>query len=188
MKKSKIYFLLIAVILISACGGLNEKQKKSVEDAITALNKINAGTEVGINKLEYSKMLIDAQASVNQASQDLPDEKYSELKQELKLAMEAYSDARTIWNKGGTDEALLACNIEAKEKPKDELQASINKVFVDMCNPEIFQLTVKYQIPTSELFNDIKLPAMSKKLGLTIIWKKAKEHIDRASALLNKNS
>ncbi len=184
MKNLKFYILIIAIILISACGGLTEKQKKSAEDAVSALKKINAGVEIGINNSEYSKLLIEAQASVNQATENLPDKEFDEFRQALKLATEAYSDARIVWNKAGTDKILFACEIKFPEKSKNPAEESMMGFYTSKCDPKIYQLAQKYKIPRSEIYNDVKLPAMYLDEGLSTIWKKAKEHTDRASNIL----
>jgi hypothetical protein len=184
MKKLKIYFFLIILILISACSGLNEKQRKSVEDAISALRKIDAATDVGINKPEYSKMVIDAKAAVNNASEILPD---GELKQSLQETIQNYEDADKIWFIGGTDTFVPVCLADPVIDGKDELQAELIKVF---CNPTGGEIAKKYSLPLrkpSTLEPAEGAGAVIKKEALTIIWQKAKENLKKASDLYNKS-
>lgn len=185
MKKSKFYSLIIIVILISACGGLSQKQRTSpeeaikaqkqrtsAEEAIKALKKLDAATDVGINRSEYNKMLIDAQTLVNQASENLPD---GDLKQEIKLTMEGYLDANNLWN---NTKSTFFC----ENPPKDWLQKA-------MCNPEVKHLRNKYQIPVYSSEGKIQekpdVGTVRKSEGLSIIWRSAKEHLNRASSLFN---
>lgn len=160
------------------------QQRKAVEDAINSLNKLHAGTEVGVNKVDYSRLLIESKALVNKANEGIQN---GELKQALSLAIQGYSDASIIWDKGGTDKALLAC-AEKEELSKtdstNQTQGSFDKFVRDMCNPEITMLAVKYNIPRSQVFNDMKLPGIIKNEALTIIWNASTAHTNRASELL----
>lgn len=184
MKNLKIWLLFTLTITLFACGGKNEqqiKENKSAEEAISALKKTDAATDVGINKLDYSRMLIDTLSTVNQASEKLPD---SELKQEIKSAMDAFMDAKTLWNIMGEDTTFYAC----EKQPDTSKEDTIMKGFLELsCNPEGGNLMRKYKIPLhpypkQQTIEDGK-GVIEKKEGVAIIWKKAKEHIDRASTL-----
>jgi hypothetical protein len=74
---------------------LSEKQKAAASDAIKAIGKIEAGAQVGVNFQQYGQLVIDAKAVVNEAMQILPS---GELLTNLEEAMDAYKDARTVWN------------------------------------------------------------------------------------------
>lgn len=200
MKKLRVYFLLISVILFSACGGLSEKElkeKKSAEDALTALKKIVAATEVEINKIEYSKMLIDTQAATNQAIEVLPD---GELEKEIKLAMESFLDANTLWNIMKEDALIYVCQEEFEKQPRFKVDPSDSEdkksrmnlgkdMFELMCNKEGGELMRKYKIPMRDYKTKEETTKdagqVVKEEGLKIIWKKAKEVTDRASTLYN---
>ena len=185
MKNIKIHFLLILVILISACGGLTEKQKKSVDDAISALNKLDAGTQVGINKIVYSKMLIEAQALVNQSSSNLSDKRYEELRKELNLAMESYLDAKQLWEIMKNDTGFyVMCNDSPPKKDPAESNTKLDNLF---CDPEGKILRDKYNLtvrdPKTKEIRADKSGEIFKKEGISIIWGTAKGHLDRASSL-----
>ncbi|OLE52247.1 MAG: hypothetical protein AUG51_19025 [Acidobacteria bacterium 13_1_20CM_3_53_8] len=96
--KSMARLTAVAVIfmqLLIACGGLSSKQKTAAGDALKALRKIEAATQVGVNYQQYGQLVIDAKAQVNEASSALPD---GELKKELNATMEAYADAGQAWS------------------------------------------------------------------------------------------
>lgn len=95
MKHVKLYSLLLMITVISACNGDNQKQKTSAIEAIKSLKKIEAATQVGMNKAKYSDLLIEAKTAVNQAKGVLPD---NELKKELDSAMNCYVDAGIFWD------------------------------------------------------------------------------------------
>lgn len=95
MKKIQLYFFIVITLFISACNQVDEKQKKAAEEALTALKKLQAAVQVGMNKVQYSNLLIEAQSAVNQAHQVLPD---GELKKALNDTVETYTDANNVWN------------------------------------------------------------------------------------------
>jgi hypothetical protein len=72
-----------------------EKQKAAATDAIKSLGKIKAAVEVGVNLRQYSQLVIDAKAAVNEAEGTLP---AGEMLITLKSAIDAYRDALTVWN------------------------------------------------------------------------------------------
>jgi hypothetical protein len=95
MKPGRIWLIVgLVVVLLTACGGLSSKQQAAVDEALKALKKVDAATSVGVNYQQYGSLVIDAKASVNEASALLPD---GELKKELAAAMEAYADAADAW-------------------------------------------------------------------------------------------
>jgi hypothetical protein len=76
-------------------GILSDKQKSAVADAIKALARIQAAVQVGVTFPKYSELVIDAKAAMNEAERLLP---RGELLTNLDVAMQAYSDASTVWN------------------------------------------------------------------------------------------
>ena len=72
-----------------------EAQKEAATEALRALKKIQAATQVGVTFFEYGPLVIEAKAIVNQASSVLP---LGDLRTELELAMDAYADARAAWD------------------------------------------------------------------------------------------
>jgi hypothetical protein len=75
---------------------LNEKQKAAAMDAIKALGRIEAATEVGVNYQQYGQLVIDAKAVVNEAERILP---AGSLLTNLREAMDAYRDAGRDWDR-----------------------------------------------------------------------------------------
>ncbi len=180
MRNSKIYFLFIITILFSACGGLNEKQEKSVETALTALRKIDASTEVGINKSEYSKKVIDAKVAVANASELLPN---GELKQSLQDTLQNYIDADSVIFIGGADTYIPICVGKPSTEGKNSVEIEIANIF---CNPTASEIAKKYNIQmrkakTLEPVSGAGI--LVKKEAISIIWNKAKENLKNASSL-----
>lgn len=163
-----------------ACGGLSGKQRKAVDEALTELRKLDAATDVGVSKMEYSKMLISAQAASNNAIEVLPD---GELKNEIRESMQGYVDAKTFWNIMKDDDSFFAC--ETQPPPDAD---NINQRLTDLlCNPEGGELVRKYKIPLREFktgqLSTTGKGAVSKKEGMSRIWQSTKEHVQRASSL-----
>jgi len=71
------------------------KQNAVANDAIKALKKIRAATQVGVPFREYNRLTIEAKAEVDDTLSVLPD---GELKKEISLAMDAYADASKVFN------------------------------------------------------------------------------------------
>ncbi len=67
---------------------------KETTEAVAALQKLQAATQVGVNYQTYGQLLIEAKAKVNEAVKSLPD---GELKTEMSGAMDSYADAATVW-------------------------------------------------------------------------------------------
>lgn len=182
MKNIKIHFLLILVILISACGGLTEKQKKSVEDSISALNKLEAATDIGISKSEYSRMLIDAIPVVTKANESLPD---GDLKQEIKITMDAYLDAKELWDILKDDSSFYVMCSDSP--PQKEVSESVKMIIELSCDPKGKILRDKYNLtvrdPKTKEIKADKSGEIFKKEAISIIWETAKKHLDRVSSI-----
>lgn len=85
---------LLAMSLLAGCGKLSAKQKTATNEAIEALGKLKAATQIGVNFQQYGSLLIEAKAKVNSAAEILPD---GELKKSLEDSVQAYADAHTYW-------------------------------------------------------------------------------------------
>jgi hypothetical protein len=187
------------MFLIASCGtksGLTEKQDEIAKDAIEELNKISAATEIGINKIEYSKMLIDAKSKVNQVSQDLPD---GELKQKIEEAMENYIDAYILWDeldelKSQDIQSLIVCLDQQNPEKEDLNESPLGKVADTfgrlICNPVAKGIVIKYkEIPVRDFDGKITDKAdirfnLNKKEGISFIWFQATKNIKNATSLL----
>lgn len=152
-----------AIVNAPVGSNLSAEQKSTVGDAVKLLRKVDAATEVGVSYAQYGPMLIDAQASVNEASTSLPE---GELKNELKLAIEGYKDAYLAWqvtNKHGFISV-------GRSVPPGMAEGS--------------HLVKKYSIPLTFPNDPEKISLVSKGDALNTIWKVARTHIDKASSLL----
>jgi hypothetical protein len=135
----------------------------SVEQALRALRKIAGAIEVGVNHLQYSALVIDAKSAVDEALASLPD---GELKEELKAAMEAYTDAGTVWNKiVGTDHGPGQI-VLASRYGKHEPMWSIHEKYSVPAEPG----TTGSTIISADLMQDT-------------IWKAARAHLDKATTV-----
>jgi hypothetical protein len=101
MRLVQLVLVILAVSLLAGCNQSTGEQQTKKEssppaalDAIKALWKIESATQVSVNYIQYSQLVIDAKAQVNEASAVLPD---GELKTELNAAMDAYADVVLVW-------------------------------------------------------------------------------------------
>lgn len=90
----KIKSLTVAIILISVSAlsvflvSCAKAPTKETTDAVAALQKLQAATQVGVNYQTYGQLLIEAKAKVNDAVKSLPE---GELKTEISGAMDSYA-------------------------------------------------------------------------------------------------
>ena len=95
----KIKSLTLPIILISLIAvsmflfSCAKAPTKETTEAVAALQKLQAATQVGVNYQTYGQLLIEAKAKVNEAVKSLPD---GELKTEMSEAMDSYADAATV--------------------------------------------------------------------------------------------
>lgn len=88
-------FIFIAATVFFSCSEVSPKQRVAADEALKALRKIVAATQVGVNYMKYGSLVIDAQAEVNEVLPVLPD---GDLKKEMSAAIEAYADAAQVWS------------------------------------------------------------------------------------------
>lgn len=127
--------------------------------ALKALRKLNSATEAGVSYVRYESLAIDAKAEVDEALTGLSNE---ELKKELKLAAEAYTDALLVW--------------------REMLERDGNYIYYDSEVGEI--LVKKYRLPVPSDQTYIISSDYSRSAALTQVWGAGSKHIERASALL----
>jgi hypothetical protein len=134
-----------------------------VEQALRGLRKLAGAVEVGVNHLQYSALVIDAKAPVDEALASLPD---GELKEQLKAAMDAYTDAGTVWNHiveaRGTRQVVLA----SRDRGRQEPMWSIHEKYSVPAEPDTYGFTIISADPMQD-----------------IIWKAARAHLDKATTL-----
>lgn len=80
--------------LARAVDGRAEKERAAANEAVKALGKIQAATQVGVNYSHYGELVADAKASVNESLRVLP---AGTLADHIKSAMDAYQDAGDVW-------------------------------------------------------------------------------------------
>jgi hypothetical protein len=127
----------------------------AIDNALKSLRKMASAIDVGLNFQEYGKRILDLKFEVEEEIAKLPD---SELKQEIKLCLQAYIDAATAWNETLRYDFLLT-----KYEPGKTLQQ-------------------KYAIPPMDKSNE----TIDKNTTIQVIWKTARKHLDRSTELQNK--
>lgn len=160
---------LVVAYLLTACGGLSAKQQAAASDAVTALRRLEAASQVKPSLAQYNQLVIEAKARVNEASAVLPD---GELKQELNAAMEAYGDAAVAWA------AMQRTFLTDDREPGKTLGPKYG-LYLDSTTAG----TREYLEGLERLTNPNYESAHMKGV-LGRIWAVGKGHLDRASALL----
>ena len=131
--------------------------ESTLAEALRALRKIQAATDVGINFSEYGELVVEAKAAVNEAIAEMGD---STLSKELQAAMQAYADASTAWNLSMKDSASFR-----------------GYSFFVYEGSEGRHLDTKYR------FTKSTSGVADKQNALNTIWAVAKAHLDRATQL-----
>jgi hypothetical protein len=73
---------------------LDTKNATAINNVLKALHKINGVTEIDISYSLYGEKVVDTKGEVSENLFDVPD---GDIKNELQKAMDAYSDALSIW-------------------------------------------------------------------------------------------
>jgi hypothetical protein len=147
------------------CKSLSSEQQRELANAIDALRKIEAATQVGVNYANYGSLLIEAKAKVNKASTVLPD---SEVKGELNGAMDAYADAGSAWaDKIQFDGAILTDFGSGKTLIQ---KYGLLGLLVKQCD------------------DDADVDRVDADALMQMIWVYAREHLNRASNLVDNGS
>jgi hypothetical protein len=134
---------------------LTGREVVAVRGALRALRRLAAAEAVAPDYDEYGRLLLDVKGDVDDHLSDLGP---GEVRDEIELALEAYTDLRVAWN---TTRGFLAMPA-ALYQPQRTLIA-------------------KYGIPINTRGD---IPLMDFKGAIFAIFKAAREHIDRASAQL----
>jgi hypothetical protein len=130
-----------------------DKNKNAIDNALKSLRKLAAATEVGVSFREYGTRLIDVKTEIEEL---LPDISEGNVKEEIKLAMEAYADASKVWN--------------------EMIKTGNGDLFPDYEPWKTLQQ--KYSIPTYRYSN---LHLMTVDKSLKAIWAAANQHIENAA-------
>lgn len=116
MNKIKFLAFVLVCCFIISCSVSKEKQ--SVDEALSALRKIEAATQVGVSYEKYGELLIEAKAKVNEATKILPP---GDLSANLFLTMKNYEIAQIAWRTLNSASPNSSREIEIiKEATKDK--------------------------------------------------------------------
>jgi hypothetical protein len=159
----KIKYVTAAIILALVCAvsvlltSCAHGPTKETLEAVMALKKIQAATQVGVSYQQYGLLLIEAKAKTNEATAALPD---GALKTDLTTTMDSYADAGTVW---GIKIQRYSLHDDGSEPDKS--------------------LIAKYQIPVAP-DKYTKRFAVDADDALQIIWRRADTHLAEVSKLV----
>jgi hypothetical protein len=134
---------------------LTAKEVSAARAALKDLRKLAAAESVAPSYDDYIKLLLAVKGEVDDYLADIPP---GEVRDEVGLALEAYQDLQQAWN---MTRGLLAAPVIGYEPQRT--------------------LIIKYGIPIDRRGD---MPLMDFKGAVFMIFKAAREHIDRASTLL----
>lgn len=151
---------LVIALLMGSCSESPQKKAARIAadkaaEALTALRKVQASTEVGSTRLQYEPLVIEAKAKVNEASSALPE---GQLKIELIAAIDAYADALQTWQAARNNSVLA---IRYWSQADDMIK--------------------KYNLMTKSADGEDYVVLQD---TLNKIWAAATGHVDRAASLL----
>jgi hypothetical protein len=92
-----VSLIIFGLVGLFGCGqkpGLTTEQVNLYKDAVQTLRKIEASTQIGVNAQQYSTLVIDAKAKVNDALRVLP---LGDLRNKLSETMDTYTDVMVFW-------------------------------------------------------------------------------------------
>jgi hypothetical protein len=89
--------LMLIVMLLTVFSFVELAYGQSAKDAIKALKKIEARTETGITKKDYSAALADTKVEVNLFLESKAGKKNPQLTDHIKKALYLFEIANTIW-------------------------------------------------------------------------------------------
>lgn len=72
-RKSLLLAMITVIVPAASCGQSSTKQKSLAMDAVKALRKLEASTQVHPSYTQYNALVIDAKAEVNELARVLPD-------------------------------------------------------------------------------------------------------------------
>ena len=136
---------------------LTTNEATAARAALRELRRLAAAESVAPSYDGYVKLLLAVKGEVDDYLADI---RPGEVRDEIGLALEAYQDLQRAWN---TTRGLLAAPVIGYEPQRT--------------------LIVKYGIPIDRRGD---MPLMDFKGAVFVIFKAAREHIDRASALLRR--
>jgi len=132
-------------------------QSESARNALRILKRLDAATEIGINRQDYGNRLIDAKVDFDEHLGNVPQ---SIFRDELSIAFQAYLDAAQAWNQMGTYDFLL-----------------VN-------TPLGHSLVQRWQLKVDNTGN---IPSLPKETLLNQLWLIGKTHARSANEILNQS-
>lgn len=141
--------------LITKINRISSEDITKIKSALKALKKLESGTKVGINFNEYSSRIIDTQSEIDSFESEC-NHVPSEIKEDIKKAMECYADADMFWNAKVNN--LL-------DNDFDRYMNALHKL-------------EKYTFLPKSIYSNQEI--------LSPLWEKASEYIENASNLLKK--
>jgi hypothetical protein len=163
-------------LLGASCAQHPPKQKSVAHDAVKALRKLEASTQVHPSYMQYNALVIDAKAEVNEVARVLPD---GELKRHLNGAIEAYADAAKAWSAMG--ETLHGSYLSNRDEPGTGLS---KRYEIDL--DPVKMAGQKYEDALKEIGNPNYESPMKRSI-LEKIWAAARDHLDQASSLIERD-
>lgn len=163
-------------LFAASCGQPPTKQKSVAQNAVKALRKLEASTQVHPSYTQYNALVIDAKAEVNEVARVLPD---GELKSHLNGAIEAYADAATAWSAMG--ESLHGSYLSNRDEPGTTLS---KRYEIDLDPVKV--AGQKYEDALKEIGNPNYESPMKRSI-LDKIWAAARDHLNQASGLIERD-
>jgi hypothetical protein len=147
---------------------MSSKQQVAASDAVAALRKLEAASQVKPSLAQYNQLVIEAKAKVNEATAALPD---GELKQELNAAMEAYEDAAVAW-------AAMQRTFLTDDKEPGKTLGPKYDLYLDSTTAGTREYLERLERLSNPNYESAHMKAV-----LGRIWSVGKGHLDRASSL-----
>lgn len=124
-------------------------------EAVRSLRKVAGAVEVGVSYQQYGQLVIEAKAAVDEALATIP---AGELRNEIAAAMDAYADAGRVWT----------------QRINQRYDSNVSDLLIR-----------KYGVSQREAFRASSGDELYVTGALRLIWNQARQHLDRASALVS---
>lgn len=174
-------FIIGSILLLVAIPSIVSAQ--SAKDALRALSKLQAKTEVGISLRDYRNELGDVKFEVDLFLKSKEAGKNTELANHIKKAMYTYLDALRVWDSEyGIDGEFQFLDIES-EFGKELIEKYPDAKKDILQGGAIFNLKDLLK-EGAEIPDDLKKQVIGHDVMLRIIWAKASKEIDLATQIL----
>ena len=182
LAKFKLLVFCAVLLALASCSkdpnALSPDAKSAARKSLDALQKLKASSDVGVNKMQYGNLLIEAKAAVNQAIPKLPD---NELKKEIQATMEAYADVSEAWEAFEGEELLNIKDFGQITPNRKGQQFGVH--LRNKYNLKIYpvEFSGKQVSEDKALFVYLK-----RSETFSTIWQEAERHLNRAESLMPK--